>query len=235
MLLNEIKYVIFFDYIKDIRRYLYEIETFLQGQNLFSAIVGVNHISDESDPFSPRLHIIKEIDDKRINIIVSQISITIVVQYKNDYSLEYLDDEEKYIHDIVINIRTYLKTLISEFVICFESFSVIVNKIYTDFDDVTVQEVTENQDESRNITSTEVDDNLFLIEDTSVYKTYKQTQSIIHPILVKNKTDNFIGWNVVLRKEINNRLEYNNTENSNGLLNFDQAINLLNNSLSKGK
>lgn len=234
MLLNEIKYMIFFDYIKDIRRYLYDIETFLKEQNLFSGIVGANNVSDEDDPFLSRLHVIKEFDNKIINIIISQISITIVVQYKNDYSLNHLENEENNINDVVINIRNYLKKLIDGFFVCYESLSIISNNIYTDINNIKILKVDTNQDENRNIISTEVEDELFFIEDTGAYKTYKQTQNIIHPVLIRNKADNFMGWNVVLRREINNRLKYNNAVDSDGELDFDKAINLLNNSL-KGK
>lgn len=235
MLLNEIKYVIFFDYIKDIRRYLYDIEVFFKEQDLFSGIVGTNQISDEADPFLSRLHIVKEVDDKRINIIVSQISVTIVAQYKNNFSLENLDAEQKKFHDIIINSRKYLKSSIENFNICFESLSVVSSKMYSDSSDITLVNVDTSQDENRNITSTEEGNELFLIEDTSVYKTYKQTENIVHPILIKNKVENFMGWNLVLRKEINNRLQYNNSVDFDGELNFDRAIKLLKISLLEVK
>ena len=117
---------------------------------------------------------------------------------------------------------------------CYESLSIISNNIYTDINNIKILKVDTNQDENRNIISTEVEDELFFIEDTGAYKTYKQTQNIIHPVLIRNKADNFMGWNVVLRREINNRLKYNNAVDSDGELDFDKAINLLNNSL-KGK
>jgi hypothetical protein len=60
-------------------------------------------------------------------------------------------------------------------------------------------------------------------------KTYSLDINAINPFLVKNKKDNFIGWNIISFKELNNRLYYNYNEiiNNHNRLESSDISNLL--------
>ena len=65
MQLREIRHTVFFDQVKDIRRYNYDIEDLLKENGLFGINQLVNPIPDEIEPLMDRLRIKKEIDNKR--------------------------------------------------------------------------------------------------------------------------------------------------------------------------
>lgn len=230
MLLNELKYIVFFDYIKDIRKYLYEFEIYLKEQNLYSEMYGSPQIPDEADPFLGRLHIVKELENKKINIVISQISLTVAVQYSDDFDFKYLDSEIDETKEHLLVVKEYLKSSIDSFKINFESLAIVSVGLHDNIKSIKTTDISPNQDENRTKISTEINNELFFVEDTSIYKTYKQTQNIVSPILAKNKPENFIGWSEVLIKEVNNRLSYNNQNNEDeqhNELNIDNAIKII--------
>lgn len=228
MIFNEIKYVIYFDYIREIRKYLYDIENFLKEQDLYSNLMGVSQVSDEAEPSLIRLHIVKELDNKSINIIVSQISLTILIQYKDNYDFKNFNKEAKELENISMNLRNYFKSNVNSFQINFESLTAIISQIYKKANNISVLEVSNLDDEVRQRTSKEVNNELFFIEENIALKTYSFTDNTISPLLIKNKKENLLGWNVILFKEINNRLKYNNSVvDVDNELNFEYAIQLI--------
>ena len=75
----------------------------------------------------------------------------------------------------------------------------------------------------------ELDEKYIFIEEKTIMKTYSLDINAINPFLVKNKKDNFIGWNIISFKELNNRLYYNYNEiiNNHNRLESSDISNLL--------
>ncbi len=226
MQLNEIKYLVYFEYIKNIRQYLYDFEVYLKNKDLFSIQGLVVPISDEIEPNNPRLHIIKEFENKTINILISQVSITVSIQYKVNINLIQVDSELDFLNEVSKSIKTFFISNIDKFNINFESLSVVANKLYKNNDDITKVNVSQEQDEIRERKSIEINDELFFVDELNIFKTYelKTLQNNIID-LVRNKKENFVGWNMVIVKEVNNRLSYNNDNDE--LFDFKKAKNLI--------
>ena len=88
MQLRELKYNVFFEYIKDIRRYSYEVEDFLRSEKLCDTISPIIPFPDEIEPLAERVGLVKELEDKTFIFNISQISLSVVVRYKNDSFIE---------------------------------------------------------------------------------------------------------------------------------------------------
>ena len=84
MKLRELKYNVFFEYIKDIRRYNYDIEIFLKSENLCDIVNPTIPLPDEVEPLADRLNIVKDFENTTCIFAVSQMSLTTIIQYKND-------------------------------------------------------------------------------------------------------------------------------------------------------
>lgn len=230
MKLREIKYNVFFEYIKDIRRYNYEIEDFLKSEDLCDFVNQIIPLPDEIEPLADRLNIIKEFEDTTCIFAVSQMSLTTIIRFKNDMFEEdktkiELEKLKKYTDKLV----DFLISKISNFKIMFEGISVAssimielnnIEYIKKSLPEITFDNIT---DEYRLRVSKEVDEKYIFIEEKTIMKTYSLNVNAINPFLVKNKKDNFVGWNIISFKELNNRLYYNYNDiiNNNRLTNID--------------
>ena len=124
---------------------------------------------------------------------------------------------------------------ISNFKIMFEGISIAssmmvepsnIENIKKLLPDTTLDNLT---DEYRLRISKELDEKYIFIEEKTIMKTYSLDINAINPFLVKNKKDNFIGWNIISFKELNNRLYYNYNEiiNDHNRLESSDISNLL--------
>ena len=231
MQLSEIKSIIYFHYVKDIRRYLYDFELYLKDSSLYGFQGVIQPVSDEVEPNIARFHIIKEYNDKVLNLIISQVSITIFFQYKN-IIFDKIDNELDVVEKINKKIKSFFKSNIENFLINFETMIVSTNIIYKNPNDIKIANVAVQNDEIRKRTSVEINDEIFFIEEINVFKTYKIQDSSQLFGFYKNSKDNFIGWNVVFVKEVNNRLAYNNDKNKQ--FDFENAKELILDSYRKG-
>lgn len=235
MYLNEISFNIVFDYTKDIRRYSYDIEEFLKSNNLFSSVAPVPPVPDEVEPMLPRLNVTKQLKGKRYNISISQVSIAIQVQFQQQQcSFSELDNQKEEIESNIRIIKDYLKTLIKDFNILYEGIIVISSGLFKNKEEIKLAEINEVDDEIRNKLSNEIDDERLFIQEYSILKTYQLKGESKVPLLIKNAKENFMGWNVVLFKEINNRLKYNNSkEHTNNELNIQDSLEFLKSEFEK--
>lgn len=235
MKLRELKYNVFFEYIKDIRRYNYDIEIFLKSENLCDIVNPTIPLPDEVEPLADRLNIIKDFENTTCIFAVSQMSLTTIIRYKNDMVEE---DKTKIEFE---QLKKYTDKLIdflisiSNFKIMFEGISVAssmmvepsnIENIRKSLPEITFDNLT---DEYRLRVSKELDEKYIFIEEKTIMKTYSLDINAINPFLVKNKKDNFIGWNVISFKELNNRLYYNYNEiiNNHNRLESSDISNLL--------
>lgn len=236
MKLRELKYNVFFEYIKDIRRYNYDIEIFLKSENLCDIVNPTIPLPDEVEPLADRLNIVKDFENTTCIFAVSQMSLTTIIQYKNDIFEENktkieLEQLKKYTDKLV----DFLVSKILNFKIMFEGISVAssimiepdkIENIRKSLPEITFDNLT---DEYRLRVSKELDEKYIFIEEKTIMKTYSLDINAINPFLVKNKKDNFIGWNIISFKELNNRLYYNYNEiiNNHNRLESSDISNLL--------
>lgn len=236
MKLRELKYNVFFEYIKDIRRYNYDIEIFLKSENLCDIVNPTIPLPDEVEPLADRLNIIKDFENTTCIFAVSQMSLTTIIRYKNDMVEEdktkiEFEQLKKYTDKLI----DFLISKISNFKIMFEGISVAssmmvepsnIENIRKSLPEITFDNLT---DEYRLRVSKELDEKYIFIEEKTIMKTYSLDINAINPFLVKNKKDNFIGWNVISFKELNNRLYYNYNEiiNNHNRLESSDISNLL--------
>jgi hypothetical protein len=131
-------------------------------------------------------------------------------------------------------IKDYLQKLIKNFNICYEGIIIISSGLFKNKEDIKLASVEDCNDEIRNKLSTEIDNEKLFIEEYSILKTYEFKGGNKVPLLIKNSKENFIGWNIVLFKEINNRLKYNNiSEVVNNELNIQDSIDFLKSAYEK--
>ena len=236
MKLRELKYNVFFEYIKDIRRYNYDIEIFLKSENLCDIVNPTIPLPDEVEPLADRLNIVKDFENTTCIFAVSQMSLTTIIQYKNDIFEENktkieLEQLKKYTDKLI----DFLISKISNFKIMFEGISIAssmmvepsnIENIKKLLPETTLDNLT---DEYRLRISKELDEKYIFIEEKTIMKTYSLDINAINPFLVKNKKDNFIGWNIISFKELNNRLYYNYNEiiNNHNRLESSDISNLL--------
>ena len=235
MKLRELKYNVFFEYIKDIRRYNYDIEIFLKNENLCDIVNPTIPLPDEVEPLADRLNIIKDFENTTCIFAVSQMSLTTIIRYKND-----MVEEDKTKIELE-QLKEYTDKLvdffskISNFKIMFEGISIAssmmvepsnIENIKKLLPETTLDNLT---DEYRLRISKELDEKYIFIEEKTIMKTYSLDINAINPFLVKNKKDNFIGWNIISFKELNNRLYYNYNEiiNDHNRLESSDISNLL--------
>lgn len=211
MQLRELKYNVFFEYIKDIRRYSYEVEDFLRSEKLCDTISPIIPFPDEIEPLAERVGLVKELEDKTFIFNISQISLSVVVRYKND---SFIEDKVK--NEIIMlkentdKLVNFFIGRVSIFKILFEGISVVSSKVETDISKIMIENFDNLIDENRIRISKEIDEKYIFMKENIVVKTYKiDNENLVSPFLLKNKRENFLGWDIISFKEFNNRLFYN--------------------------
>lgn len=230
MNLNEIRFNSVFEYIKDIRRYSYDIEEFLKKENLCDTVNQTPPFPDEFEPTLERLSFVKNFEDKVCTIGISQASISIFFRFINEnIPLDRMDNEINELKIIIDRIVSFMKQKISNYKINFEGVVVASSRIEKLCADITILKVDDKTDELRERVARELDDKYILIEENTVLKSYKLINQVFNPLAIKNKKENFVGWSVILFKELNNRLIYNYNELDNdNRLNITEVIKTLN-------
>lgn len=224
MILREIKYNVFFEYIKDIRRYNYDIEDFLKNNNLCSNIDFIPPLPDEIEPLAERLSIQKRLDNKLFIFKLSQLSFSIIIIYDENQKI-ILKDELDYVNNIQERIKNFLKEKIEKFKICYESLAIVKEKLTQNIQEIDILKVSEDLDETTERISKELNDEYFIIKQKSVLKTFNFSETITDQFtLHKNKKENFAGWQIFIQDEVNNRLAYNNDINKSRELNFKEVL-----------
>lgn len=208
MQLREVKFNVFFDYIRDIRRYSYDIENLLKTLDLYGLLDFVPPIPDEIEPLVDRLSIQKKLDNKSFIFKLSQLSFSIIIVFDENQKFV-LQEELDYTNNIQKKIKQFLKENIPEFKITYESLSVAKEEVYTSSKDIKILDIDNKADETTFRISKEFENKYFIIEQKSALKTFSSDLLLPQFIFPKNKEENFIGWHVFLFNEINNRLAYN--------------------------
>lgn len=214
MRIRELRFNIHFEYIKEIRKYLYDIEEFLKQENICDMTNPVPPLPDDFEPQIERLSTIKTEDDKVINIFISQTYISILFVYTTSFGIEeYFKKDLKYMSTISKGIKDLFVEKYSSFKVNFEGLILASSRTILKDDDILANKLSlqEYTEEDRKKTITELDSNHFKSIEKSAVKFYRDDQNI-NIMAIKNSKDKFIGWNYILVSEINNRLEYNNSK-----------------------
>ncbi len=222
MTLREIKYNVFFEYTKDIRRYNYDIEDLLKRLDLCNNVDFIPPLPDEIEPFAERLSIQKQLENKLFIFKLSQLSFSIIIIYNNKLNLE---EELDYLNNIEKKIKNLLKEKNLKFKISYELLSIVKEKLSQNIKEIDILEVSEELDETTERISKELNNEYFIIKQKSVLKTFnldEMNKDIFS--LPKNKKENFAGWQVFVQNEINNRLAYNNDIDKSRELNFKEIL-----------
>ena len=84
------------------------------------------------------------------------------------------------------------------------------SKVETDISKIMIENFDNLIDENRIRISKEIDEKYIFMKENIVVKTYKiDNENLVSPFLLKNKRENFLGWDIISFKEFNNRLFYN--------------------------
>lgn len=236
MQIKELRFNTQFEYIKDIRRYVYDIEEFLRENNLCDSVNPVPPVPDEVEPHIERLHTVKQEENKTINILISQASISVLFVYTKSLSFDkcYSVNMEQIV-SIAKELKTFLRKKNEMFRVNYEGLILAASKSISK-EDESLQEklgVSLDIEEDRRRVVKKVDEQHFEVVEKSTIKSYNQKQSI-NPMASKHTEENFTGWTYVLLLEFNNRMQYNqNKEDTSLELNFLTAKEHLKSSFSK--
>lgn len=211
MKIRELRFNIQFEYIKEIRKYLYDVEEFLKENFFCDSINPVPPVPDDFEPQIERLSTIKTEDDKTINIFISQTYISILFIYTKSFSIDECFDKDldsisiisKGIKDLFLKKYSLFKVNFEGLILAFS------NTIIKDDDTIIEGELL--LEEERKKTISELDSKHFKCIEKSTVRFYEDEQNI-NEMAIRNSKDKFVGWNYIFVLEINNRLEYYNSK-----------------------
>jgi hypothetical protein len=210
-----------FDYIKDTRRYVYDIEESIKEYFKSTVIVLASHpIPDEIEPEIPRFTCMIEEKDYTIQVAISQVRLTTVIEYKNkDISqvkieIENLKAKTKAIKDIIAE-------KIKNFNILFEGIILVSENISSNISEMKYFEDIDVFDEKRTKDTMKYGSDYFLTKEKIFLRAFQANNSNI-TILNKNIDENFAGYYETYILEINNREKYNRESGTiNNSINID--------------
>jgi len=224
MQLKELKINIHFEYIKEIRKYIYDIESFLKESKFCDSIDTIPSIPDDIEPHMPRLSTTKNEKNKLINIVVSQASISILLIYKKSTQFtENFDEDLAYLSNISKDLKKFIKSKNDTFKINYEGLvSACSTQILKD-DELLMNKynLDSSSNEVRSKISKDIDSKHVVSVEKSLVRFYTNQKKHINEMSIKHNYDSIIGWNSILVIEIHNRLEYNNSNDEEGSLELD--------------
>lgn len=218
MQIKELRLNIQFEYIREIRKYAYDIEELLRKNNLCDVLNPVPPIPDDFEPQIERLSTVRTEEDKTINIFISQASISILFTYDVSLNIEDCFEKDlKYISNISKDIKNLLKDKNPAFKINFEGLIIATSETILKNNTSLINKLSldDGIEEDRKKITREIDSKHFEGIEKSAVKFYKDIIPNINIMSIKNNKDNFVGWNYILVLEINNRLEYHNSNDNN--------------------
>jgi|SRR5690554_3641125 len=216
MNLRELRYQINFQLVKNIRRYIYDIEQKLTELLPNLTVQPIPQLPDNVDPTIDRLNLISENQEVNTIIKVSQVSITLSYIYKQEDGLDknLFNEEAKNLYKLGNNVKVIVKNLISDYELSHEIFTAIRGHVYQNH-----QEFTDfikfqlDDDEIINNTTKEAEGLFLITKEAVARKIFDLNPS--NSFYPKNNESNFVGYQVTSLFQINNRLAYNNSEEFN--------------------
>lgn len=216
MRIRELRFNIQFEYIKEIRKYLYDIEEFLKQKKLYDTINPVPPLPDDFEPQVERFSCIKTEEHKTINIFISQTYISILFVYTTSFDIEEIFKKDlDFISSISKDIKSFFIKNHPSFKINFEGLILASSSTILKDDNNLIDKLSLKNDieEDRNKLVTVLDSKHFKSIEKSSVKFYKDNNNI-NITAIKNNKDALIGWTYILVSEISNRLEYYNSDDT---------------------
>ena len=213
MNLRELRYQINFQYVKNIRRYIYNIEEEITELLPTLTVQPTPQLPNDAEPTVERLVLLAEDEEKRFIVKVTQVGMVFGFIYNKANGLDksLFEKEANDLYDFGNKVKYIVMKMISDFQLSYEVFAVISGQIYKDHKafsdfidfDLGDDEVVENK--------TKEDEELFLItKEKVVRKIFNSSSSdSFHP---KNNESNFAGYQVTELFQISSRLAYNNSK-----------------------
>ncbi|MCK9162670.1 MAG: hypothetical protein RBQ81_01380 [Arcobacteraceae bacterium] len=211
MQIRELKLNVQFEYIREIRKYIYDIETMLRENGFCDSLNPVPPLPDDVEPQVERLSTIKNEENKDIHIFVSQASLAILLVYKTPIDFKDIFNEDvKYISTISKKLKSFIKTKISKFKINFEGLVVATSKTILKNDESLIKklDIALDIEEDRRRVTKKIDDKHFSIVEKSILRIYNSEPNI-NPMAVKYDFNSFIAWDYIVVIEVHNKQEYN--------------------------
>lgn len=213
MNLRELRYQINFQYVKNIRRYIYNIEEEITELLPTLTVQPTPQLPNDAEPTVERLVLLAEDEEKRFIVKVTQVGMVFGFIYNKvdglDKSLFEKEADNLYIFGNKVKDK-FIK-MIPDFELSYEVFAVISGQIYKDYKvfsdfiefDLGDDEVVENR--------TKEDESLFLItKEKAARKIFNLNPN--DSFYSKNNEDNFSGYQVTELFQISSRLAYNNSK-----------------------
>jgi len=224
MQIKELRLNVQFEYIKEIRKYIYDIEEFLRENNLCDKLNQVPPVPDNVEPQIERLSSVKELENKTVKIFISQASITILFIYKASLGFEETVKKDiEYVAKISQDIKDLLSEKYSSFKINYEGLILASSKRILKDDKVSIEKFNINRSivEERTKVVKDIDKKHTEMIEKSFLEYYNDVKPNINPMAKKTNLNTFVGWDYILVIEIDNRIEYNNSEDNDMSLPLD--------------
>lgn len=224
MQIRELRLNVQFEYIRDIRKYLYDIEPMLKENRLCDVLNPVPTIPDDIEPHIERLSTIKNEENKDIHIFVSQASLAILFVYKTPINFKDIFDKDvEYIATISKKIKSFIKDINPKFKVNFEGLVVATSKTILKDDETFINklDIASDIEEDRKRVTKKIDDKHFYILEKTILRAYSPEPNIVNPMAVKYDFNSSLGWDYIVVIEIHNKQEYNLSNNDEKNLELD--------------
>lgn len=200
-----------FDYVKDIRRYSYNIEEALNSYSRSKVNVQQSPpLPDEVEPEIPRFVCNMKLNELLITVNISQVRITIIVDFSN--KIEENDSVKiSTFNDISSNIKAILSKEVKNFTILYEGMIATSEHIVKDLAKTVLFEHNDKLFEQREKISIETSRDYMMTTEKIFVKGYNAESAI--SALNRNNDKNFAGYIELIIKEINNRKVFNYGKN----------------------
>lgn len=211
MNLRELRYQINFQYIKNIRRYLYEIEQNILEILPSAKVQPIQQLPDNQDPISDRLFLRAEVDESTFLIRISQVSITlsIVFNQKDGLCESFFSKKTKKLHNLGESIKVTASNVMAEFELSHEVFTAVFGEVYNEIVELEkFIKFNSKTDEMAESKVEEFEDIFYIFKEKTVRKIFDfKDNDELYPRANQSK---FIGWQATQIFQISSRLAYNN-------------------------
>lgn len=224
MNLRELRYQINFQYIKNIRRYLYEIEQKILEILPNAEVQPIQQLPDNQDPIFDRLFLRAEVDESTFLVRISQVSITLSIVFNQQEGLgeSFFSEKTEKLHSLGTNIKAIASNVMAEFELSHEVFTAVSGEVYNEIADlqefITLNSKTDEVAESK---VEEFEGIFYIFKEKTVRRIFDfKDNDKFYPRANQSK---FIGWQATKVFQISSRLAYNNATKIEKNLNLSQV------------
>lgn len=215
MNLREVRYQINFNYIKAIRRYLYDIENKIIEIFPEFRVQPTTQLPDEAEPSIERLVLLADYQEFTYILSITQVGFLISIRFNQteDKNKESFNLAAKKILNFGSEIKKIFFQLIENFELSHEIFTSVFSDIYKNPDEFSnIIEFKPTDDELIISRTKEIEEVFFITEEKTARKVFDLSSE--NTYYQKNNEKNFLGYQLIDLFQISNRLKYNNSSSS---------------------